>query len=246
MTAQHTGTFWGVGVGPGDPELLTLKAHRLLRESPVICIPKQGLSADGYAFGIVKEFLDPSKQELLELIFPMTKDLERLRPIWDKNLSQVLERLAAGKDCVFITEGDPMLYSTFMPMYQLLRARHPEVNIRAVPGVSSVTSVAAQGLVPLAYGNERLAIIPATYGDERLRQVLIEFDCIALMKVNSVFDQVLDLLEELDLVDCAVFIKKASSREEEIVRNVRSLRGKKLEYLSMLLVKKPYEVASDF
>lgn len=242
MDVSKLGTFWGVGVGPGDPELLTLKAHRVLTESPVICIPKQGFSADGYAYGIVKGFLNPARQELLELIFPMTKDIQRLRPYWDRNVGAITERLEAGKDCAFITEGDPLLYSTFTPMYQLLRARHPGVPIRVVPGITSISGVTAQALVPLAHGNERLAVIPATYGDKRLRQVLQEFDSIALMKINSVFDQVLDLLEELDLVSCSVYVKKATASEEEMVHDIRSLRGKKLEYLSLLLVRKPLGV----
>ena len=233
------GTFWGVGVGPGDPELITLKAHRILTQSPVVCIPKQGFSADGYSYNIVKGFLDASKQELVELIFPMTKDIEKLRPYWDENLSAIMKRIEAGKDCAFITEGDPLLYSTFTNIYQLLSRRHPEVPVRVVPGVTSISGVSAQAMVPLAHGNERIAIIPATYGDPRLRQVLEEFDSIVLMKVNSVFDQALDLLEELGLVDCAIYIKKATAGEEEVVRDIRTLRGKKLEYLSMLLVKKP-------
>jgi precorrin-2/cobalt-factor-2 C20-methyltransferase len=233
------GTFWGVGVGPGDPELLTLKAHRILTQSPVVCIPKQGFSTDGYSYNIVKGFLDGTKQELVELIFPMTKDIEKLRPYWDENLSAIMQRISTGKDCAFITEGDPLLYSTFTNIYQLLSHRHPEVPVRVVPGVTSISGVSAQAMVPLAHGNERIAIIPATYGDPRLRQVLEEFDSIALMKVNSVFDQALDLLEELGLVDCAVYIKKATAGEEEVIRDIRSLRGKKLEYLSMLLVKKP-------
>lgn len=236
------GTFWGVGVGPGDPELLTLKAHRIITQSPVICIPKQGFSFDGYSHNIVKQYLDASKQELLELIFPMTKDLERLRPIWKENVEKIAERLEAGKDCVFITEGDPFLYSTFTPMFQLLRNRRPDLPIKVVPGITSISAVTAGTLTPMAHGDERIAIIPATYGDDRLRSVLQEFDSIALMKVNSVFDDVLAILEDLNLVECSVYVKKASAGEEEIVRDVRTLKGQKLEYLSMLLVRKPLKV----
>src|SRR5207244_2875860 len=111
--------------------------------------------------------------------------------------------------------GDPLLYSTFSNIYQLLHRRHPEVPVQVVPGVTSISAVSAQALVVQAHGNERIAIIPATYGDPRLRQVLEEFDSIALMKVNSVFDQVLDLLEELSLVEHTVYVKKATAKEEE-------------------------------
>ncbi len=152
-----------------------------------------------------------------------------------------MTHLTQGRDCAFITEGDPLLYSTFTNIYQLLSRRHPEVPVRVVPGVTSISATSAAAMVPIAHGNERIAIIPATYGDSRLRQVLEEFDSIALMKVNSVFDQVLDLLEELHLVEHSVYVKKASAGDEELVRDIRTLRGKKLEYLALLLVKKPAE-----
>src|SRR5581483_5089065 len=153
-------------------ELLTLKAHRILTEAPVVCIPKQGFSADGYSYNIVKQYLDPARQDLVELIFPMTKDLEKLRPYWDENLGIIMEHITKGEDCAFITEGDPLLYSTFTNIFQLLSRRHPEVPVRVVPGVTSISAVSAATLVPQAHGNERIAIIPATYGDQRLRQVL--------------------------------------------------------------------------
>lgn len=233
------GRFYGLGVGPGDPELLTLKAHRILTHAPVICAPKRGYSADGYAYKIIKEFIDPDRQELLELIFPMSKDISRLIPYWEDNLRQIMERINSGKDCAFITEGDPLLYSTFINVLNMLQERHPEVPVQVVPGVSSISAAAASALVPLANGDDRVAIIPATYEPERLKEVLTEFDTIALMKVNSVFDTVLDVLEELRLIDKAVFVKKATAPgEEEIVRDVRTLRGTKIEYMSILLVAK--------
>ncbi len=239
MWDKKLGRFYAVGVGPGDPELITLKAHRILTESPVICVPKRGYSADGYAYNIIKGFLNPDGQEILELIFPMSKDISRLIPYWEGNIAQIMERIEDGKDCAFITEGDPLLYSTFINLLNILRDRHPDVPIEVIPGVSSIGAAAATALVPLANGDDRLAIIPATYEPERLREVLIEFDTIALMKVNSVFDTVVDVLEDMGLLDKAVFVKKATSpTEEQIVRDLRSLKGTKIEYMSIVLVAK--------
>lgn len=240
--SQHAerklGRLYGVGVGPGDPELLTLRAHRLLRESPVICVPKRGLSEDGYSWGIVKGFIDQARQEVVPLEFPMTRDFARLVGYWERAVEAIWQRIAQGKDCVFVTEGDPLVYSTFSYVYQTMRERHPEVEIEIVPGVSSVTAAAARAGVSLADGDDRIAILPATYEDETLRQAFQQFDTVVLMKVNRVMDRVVDILESLGLVDRAVFVSKGTSSEEEVVRDIRTLRGKKLEYMSLVIVRK--------
>ncbi len=235
--SEGLGCFYGVGVGPGDPELLTLKAHRVLTTAPVVCIPKRGYSADGYAYGIVRDVLDPRKQELLELIFPMRKDQSQLIPYWEENMVAIMERIRAGKDCAFITEGDPFLYSTFIYMHDMMQKRYPDVRVEVIPGVTSISAASCR-TIPMANGDERLAIIPATYEVEKLRQVLRDFDAVALMKVNSVFDQVLEVLEEEGLVDKAVFVKKVGAPDEEVVWDIRTLKGLKIEYLSIVLVHK--------
>lgn len=234
------GTFYGVGVGPGDPELLTLKAHRLLRSAPVICIPKRNLSDDGYALGIVRRYLDPGRQELLELEFPMTRDPDRLAPYWDRNAAVIHERVAAGKDCVFITEGDPLLYSTFLYMLDVIRSRHPAVPVEVVPGVSSFLGAAARVQVPLGAGGERLALVTDLDGEEDARQLLERFDSVIFFKVNAALRHVLPALDRTGLTRKAVWVHKATAPDqEEVVTDVTTLpqRGK-LPYLSLLLVRK--------
>lgn len=232
------GRFYGVGVGPGDPELLTLRALKVLRRVPVVCVPKRSPDADSYAYSIVRGILDAQRQEIVELVFPMRKDLSQVVAYWEQNLAAIVRRLEGGQDCAFITEGDPFLYSTFIYMYDILRQRHPQVRIEVIPGVSSFTAAAARAGLPLVNGDERLAVLPATCESQKLKDALREFDAVVLMKVNSVFDRVLDLLEELNLTDKAVYIKKGTAADEEIVRDIRQLRGRKLEYLSLLIVRK--------
>ncbi|MBX6377773.1 MAG: precorrin-2 C(20)-methyltransferase, partial [Clostridia bacterium] len=226
-------------VGPGDPELVTLKAYRILQAAPVICVPKRGLKDDGYAYGIVRDWLDPSRQELLSLEFPMTKDRQRLQSHWRANAQAVLERLRQGLDCAFITEGDPLLYSTFGHVARTLRQLEPSARVEVVPGVSSVQGAAARVGRVLAEGGERVAILPATYEDEELGRTLRDFDTVVLLKVNSVFDRVLGCLEELGLVDKAVYVEKGTHPEEEVIEwDIRRLQGRKLAYLSLLIVRK--------
>ena len=234
------GRFYGIGVGPGDPELLTLKAERLLRQCAVVCTPKRNLRDDGYAAGIVRDLLRPAEQEELALEFPMNRDWERLKPYWERNAALIQERLTAGKDCAFVTEGDPFLYSTFIYLYQYLRRHHPEVPIEVVPGVTSFTAAAARAGLPLANQDERIAVLPTVKDTAEAVQILSQFDTVVFLKVNAVFDRVLAALEQLDLVDRAVWVHKATAPgAEEIVTDIRSLVGRgRLPYLSLLLVRK--------
>lgn len=236
------GRLIGVGVGPGDPELMTLKVHRLITNAPVVCIPKRNLKDDGYAAAIVQQYLRPDQQEVLPLEFPMTRDWERLKPYWDHNTEQIWDRLQKGLDCVFITEGDPFVYSTFIYMYEYMRKQHPDVEIEVVPGVSSFLAAAARFGMPLANQYERIAIIPDVADAADARRILEQFETVVFLKVNSIFEEIFTALEELNLVDRARFVRKVSAPGlEEVVEDIRTLRGKKLEYLSLMIVRRSHE-----
>ncbi len=233
-----SGTFFGVGVGPGDPELITIKAQRVLREAPVICLPKSREEGASYVRTFVSHLIDPSRQQLVELVFPMTKYRSVLEQHWAAALEQVLTPLRRGRDVAFVTEGDPFIYSTFMHLYCLVVESHPEIPVKVIPGVSSINASAAAAGLPLVDGAERLAVLPATYEGDQLAEVLRLFDTVVLLKVNRVFDRVLGVLDELGLAEQAVYVKRCGSEEQEVVRDVRTLRGKELDYLSLLIVRK--------
>lgn len=232
------GTFYGVGVGPGDPELLTLKALRLLQAAPIVFAPVARRGAHSLARTIVERYLDPSRQEIVELAFDMRDEAEGQTTRWESNARSIADVLTTGRDAVFITEGDPMLYSTFVHIARALALQLPDLRIVAVPGISSIHAAAAAAGIPLADGDGRLAILPATYEGERLRQVLETFDTVVLLKITPIFDSVLDLLEELGLVDTAVFVSRCGWPEESVVPDIRTLRGQKLDYFSTLIVRR--------
>jgi precorrin-2/cobalt-factor-2 C20-methyltransferase len=227
-----------VGVGPGDPELLTRKAERILRSVPVIYAPTGAADAASYALAIVEPFLDRARQEVLTRTFPMTKDESELIPLWEETAAELAQRVRAGQDVAFITIGDPLLYSTFLYLYRIFRDKYPEIDIEIVPGITSVGAAAAAAGVSLGISADRLAILPATYEEEQLRQTLVEFDTVVLMKVSRVFDRVFALLSELGLEKSSVFVRRVGSSEEEVVTDLSSLVGKKLDYLSLLIVRK--------
>jgi precorrin-2/cobalt-factor-2 C20-methyltransferase len=229
---------YAVGVGPGDPELLTRKAERILRSVDVICAPTGAAEAGSYALSIVEGFIDRARQEVLVQLFPMLKDQRGLDPFWEEAADQVAQRVAQGKDVAFITIGDPFLYSTYLYIHRILQAKYPEIEIQVVPGISSILAASAASGLPLGLAAERIAILPATFENEELKRTLEEFDTVVLMKVSRVFDRVYQVLKELGREKGGVFVRRVGSQEEEVHYDLEALIGQKLDYLSMLIVRK--------
>ncbi|MDV2885501.1 precorrin-2 C(20)-methyltransferase [Alkalihalophilus pseudofirmus] len=232
-----TGTLYGLGVGPGDPELLTIKAFRKLKETEVIAYPKKRKGSKSYAHRIIDLYIKPEEKEMLGLVFPMTKDPVILEREWSNTVNQVWEYLKKGTDVAFVTEGDPLLYSTFIHMMKLMKSRHPEVNIQTVPGISSINGAASRLGIALAEGDDHVAIVPARDDYAEMKRVIIENDCVIFIKVAKVMDLMLDVLRELDLVDKASVVTKVTS-DEEIVWDIHELDRAELEYLTLMVVRK--------
>lgn len=231
------GTLIGVGVGPGDPELITVKAFRRLKESPVIAYPKKAKGSKSYAHKIIDLYVNPNEKEMLGLVFPMTKDAEILDREWNIAVDKVWESLNAGKDVAFVTEGDPLLYSTFIHMMKLMQERYPNVPIEIIPGISSINGAAARLGLPLADGDEHVAIIPATNDYDEMKQAIIDHDCIVFLKVAKAIPTILPILRELKLVDRAAVVTKVTSTEE-IIWNLDELEDADVGYLTLMVVRK--------
>ena len=232
-----SGTLWGVGVGPGAPDLLTLRAARVLREADVLALPRASDWSASMAWTIAKSVVgDVPGQERLFLTFPMSKDPAKLRPSWDKAFAAIGERLAAGKNVAFVTEGDPSLFSTFIYLSREVEARWPAVPIEIVPAVSSVLAVPARARVPLADGCERIAIIPATYGTGDLRQVLRSFDTTVIMKIGEEFGSVIEAIGAEGLGERAVFVSRATMPDERIERDLAKVTREDCDCFAMIVV----------
>lgn len=231
------GTLYGLGVGPGDPELITVKAFRKLQECPVIAYPKKLKGSKSYAHRIVEMYIQPSEKEMLGLIFPMTKDEETLRIEWAKSVETIYTYLAKGQDVAFVTEGDPMLFSTFIHLMKLMKETHADVPIETVAGISSFNGSANRLGIPLADGDDHVAMIPATENMEDMRRVLETHDAVVFIKVAKVLNEMLDLLEEMNLLYGVHVVTKVTS-DEEVIWNVDELRGVELNYLSCMVVRK--------
>jgi precorrin-2/cobalt-factor-2 C20-methyltransferase len=230
--------IYAVGVGPGDPELLTLKAERILREVPVVCAPTANPSESSFALSIVEHLLDCSRQEIIIQVFPMRMDQAGLEQFWESAAAEVAARVRQGKDVAFITIGDPFLYSTFLYLYRIFHDKYPDIPLEVVPGISSINAAAIAAGFPLGMASERIAVIPAAFEQENLRKTIDEYDTVVLMKMSRVYDGIFELLQEMGLERNAVYVSRVGTPEQEVVFDLASLVGKKLDYLSLLIVKK--------
>lgn len=229
--------LYGVGVGPGAPDLITLRALRVLERADVLALPRGNDYGESMAWKIVKPTLgEPAGQERLFLTFPMSKDPTRLRAAWDVAFAKIGDRLARGASVAFVTEGDPSLYSSFIYLLREAPARWPGIPVEIVPGVSSIAAVPARTGVPLADGQERVAIIPANYGVDDLTAVLRAFDTTVIMKIGHEMPNVIAALEQTALVDRAVYVSRATMPEERIERDVRAASGAYGDCFGMVVV----------
>lgn len=233
MAHNSPGRLYGVGVGPGDPELLTVKAARVLADAPVVFAPQAAGSADSLALSVARRYIDESRQRLIYASFVMggTSD-----GVWAEAAERIARHLLDGADVAFLTQGDPMLYGSFMYVMQKVRAAHPHIPIEVVPGVTSITAAAAAAKLPLVSHGERLAVLPAMYGIDDLRAVLAAYDTVVLMKVNRRALAAAAALESEGALSRCVFARRATTPRELIAFSLRELDPKDVDYFSMLIL----------
>ena len=236
---MRPGRLIGVGVGPGDPELVTLKAQRILRSVPTLLLPVRHLEDPGYAWAIAGPHLLPGQQLVVRLPFPQERGEPDLDGQWDANCRQILQLMTDGRDAAFLTEGDPLLYSSFIQVAGRLRAVAPDLPLEIVPGVSSITAAAAAAGEPLVARAGRLAILPAVYGTEELRRTLRDFDTVVLLKVNRVVRQIRAVLDELGLAERATLVERCGRPEQRVVHGLQNLPSSDLDYFSLIIVQNP-------
>ncbi|MBI4743783.1 MAG: precorrin-2 C(20)-methyltransferase [Actinobacteria bacterium] len=234
------GKLFGVGIGPGDSDLLTLKAIKILSNADVVFLPYAESQEKSLAFSIVKPFLKKARIEFLS--FPMTRNQSTLKTHWSEAAEKVAKELSDGLSVAFTTLGDPSLYSTFGYLLRELTIRMPELSVEMIPGISSPSACAAAACTSLVLGKEKLAIMPGEKADkDTLSSTLEEFDTVMIMKIGKQLKTILSLIDELGLKDKATLVTHASrDKQEKIIRNLSNF--KKLEenlgYLSSIIIKK--------
>ena len=234
----------GIGVGPGDPELLTVKAVKAIQDADTIMCPASKEDRPSIALSVVDSLIDKSKnQEIVKLIFPMTKDKDILEETWKRNAKIMAETVQSGKNVVYLTVGDPFLYSTWIYMHKDLTEKYPEMNISVIPGIVSMFTFASKVGVSIAEGAEKVAIIPSCYDLSSVKEIAKNSESMIFLKDGRYFDQVIDVLKESGFPDNSIFaIGQDLGTEHEIIRkmtlgevNDDTLTTK---YFSILVVKR--------
>lgn len=233
---MQVGTLYGISVGSGEPELITLKGLRILKQSPVVAFPAGIEGKPGMAQQIVAQWLE-SHQVQLALTFPYVQDMVTLTQAWQIAAEQVWHYLDLGQDVAFVCEGDVSFYSTFTYLAQMLQQQHPESVVQTVPGVCSPMAAASVLGMPLAVRQERLAVLPALYNVGELETILDWADVVVLMKVSSVYPEVWEVLRQRQLLEHAVVVARATLPEQVIYENLCDRPTLKLPYFSLLIVK---------
>ncbi len=230
-------TLYGIGVGPGDPEWITVQAVRILSQCRHVCVPKSDAAAESLALDIARRYLR-SDAVIHEQAYPMTNDAEVLHRHWRQAALEIHAILSQGEDCCFLTLGDALLYSTYIYLIRELAAIDPSVRVVTVPGVTSFSAAAALANRPLGESKQLVTIVPASDDLDRFAAALDRGGTVVLMKVGKRLRRVLDVLEARGLLDHTVFVARAGMAGQRVETDVRRLRdaGEDAGYLSVLLV----------
>jgi precorrin-2/cobalt-factor-2 C20-methyltransferase len=230
MVAIQTGRLYGIGVGPGDPELLTLKAFRLLQAAPVVAYQSAN-DRESIARSIVAPYLTGKQIEVC-FHFPRALDPEAAQELYAEAIKPIAAHLAAGRDVVVLCAGDPLFYGSFMYLFTRLADRFVT---EIVPGVSSPMGAAAAFGMPLCYRNDIFSVLSATLSVEVLTTQLVNADAVAIIKLRRHFDKVRQILSNLDLLSRAKYIEHATAQEQKII-SIEDVDPRNVPYFSMIIV----------
>jgi len=227
---SHTGRLYGIGVGPGDPELLTLKALRLLQSVPVVAY-QSAEDHDSVARSIVASYL-PGHQTEVQFHLPRADDPQAAQPLYAQATVPIAEHLSAGRDVAVLCEGDPLFYGSFMYLFTRLSEKF---QTEVVPGVSSPMACASALGVPLSYRNDIFSVLSAALPADVLATQLLNADAVAIIKLRRHFEKVRSVLQQLSLLSRAQYIERATMSNQQI-RPIDQVDSSNVPYFSMILV----------
>ena len=227
-----SGVLIGVGVGPGDPDLLTLKGLRALGEADEVFVPVGDTGEVGRAESVVNAHLDPGR--INRLLFALSDDEEARERNWERAAREVSRSLREGKTCAFATIGDPNVYSTFTYLARTVGRMLPDAEVRTVPGITAMQDLAAKSGTVLLEGDERLALLPFTAGREKLEDALSEFETVVCYKGGGKLKEVLGVAEKIGRMEDAIYGSRLGMEGEEVLPASEML-GRDGTYLSTMI-----------
>ena len=238
---KKTGTLYGIGVGPGDPELITVKSARILHQVDVIFAASSTKNDYSLAVSIARHHIR-EETPVIMLPFPMTKDREEAQTAWKSNAAAIIESLEQGKNAAFITLGDSMTYSTYGYVLKYIQAAAPHIRIETIPGITSYQAAAARLNTPLVEGEESLLVMSGVKGGNRLREFCGKPENVVFLKAYRNVKDISLALEETGLSENSVAITHCGLPEEEIIRDLSQLNDKPPGYWTLIIAKRNKEV----
>lgn len=235
------GTLYGIGVGPGDPELITLKATKILSMVQVVFTAASTKNNHSLAVNIAKPHI-PETTSIRVLYFPMTKDEKETRKSWAKNARTIINQLEQGKDVAFLTVGDSMTYSTYGYILKHIKASAPHVPIKSIPGITSYQAAAARLNTPLVEGEESLLVTSGVKGGDRLRQFSYKPETVVFLKAYRNVEDIIAAVDETDLFQDCVGISKCGLPGEEIVTDLKEFAIRPPNYWTLIIAKQKKKV----
>jgi precorrin-2/cobalt-factor-2 C20-methyltransferase len=229
------GSLYGISVGTGDPELITVKGLRLLQQAEVVAFPAGVGNNLGVAEAIVTPWLKP-QQTKLALHFPYVRDERVLLSAWQEAAARIWNYLKDGCNVAFACEGDISFYSTFNYLDRTLHQLHPQAKSERIPGICSPLAAASALELPLTERNQKLMVLPALYNLEELEAALDVSDVVVLMKLNSVYDRIWKLLQKHNLLDRTSIVERATAINQVIYRDLTDIPHLDLPYFSLLII----------
>ncbi len=236
-----------VGLGPGDPDLVTIKGVRAIEAADVLFVPRSRADEESRALRIAQPWIDAQRQRVVPLTLPMLRDAvlsETYRAVATE-IGTHLTNLTTEQQHndtrgAYLLLGDPLLYGTWTSIAAELAASYPQITTTIVPGITSFAATAACTSTPLSIRDDRIAIMPvsAQLDDAYLRQLCADFETVVIMKVGRVLPQVIAILDDLRVLDDTIYAEYIGMPEERIVRDVASLRTYQGPYLSLLIVRR--------
>ncbi len=233
---MKTGTLYGIGVGPGDPELLSLKAVRILGEVEQVFTAASTRNDYSLAVEIVRPHIRRDLP-IEKLGFPMSKDRAVLEEAWRRNAARIAGVLETGRDAAFLTLGDPLTYSTFGYVLRHLRTGWPHLPIVTIPGITSYQAAAAATNQVLVEGEESLMIMSGVHGGERLQRLAEKPDNAVFLKAYRNVAGICDALENAGMLERSVAVANCSRENETIFADLRSLADQPPNYWTLIIAK---------
>ncbi len=226
-----SGVLYGVGLGPGAPDLITLRAARLIEGANVIAYPTLA-GADSFARSIAADLIKDGTREVV-MDVPMSVERQPAQDAYDKGAAEIAAALDAGDDVVCLCEGDPFFYGSFMYLFARLSENY---RVEVVPGVTSITACAARAGMPLAARNERLTVLPGPLPEDELRARIAGAESVVIMKVGRHLAKIRAIIDDLGLTEAAVYVERATLPEEVVLPLAQA--PEKAPYFSMILLTK--------